>query len=93
MTSQATYADRSGTITSGGAAQTLMPANSRRRGFMIQNNSAGALTINPTGEASAGAGMVLQPGQLYEPPPFGVPTGAISIHGATTGQRFDAREW
>jgi hypothetical protein len=93
MTDQASYDDRSGAIAAGGTAQTLMAANSRRRGFFVQNNSTAALAISSVGAAGAAAGIVLQPGQLYEAPASGVPTTAISIHGATTGQRFDAREW
>jgi len=90
---QVTLTDRSGTVTAGGTAQQLMAANSSRRGFSVQNNSNGALTISSVGTASTTAGMILQPGQLYEAPITGVPTTAISILGATTGQRFDAREW
>ena len=90
---QVTLADRSGTVTAGGTAQTLMAANTARRGFSVQNNSNGALTISSVGTASTTAGMILQPGQLYEAPITGVPLTAISILGATTGQRFDAREW
>lgn len=87
------YVDRSGTVTAGGAAQTLMAANAARRGMLVQNNSSGPLTISSVGAASTSAGLILQPGQLYEAPLGGVPTAALSILGATTGQRFDAREW
>lgn len=91
--STAVYTDRSGTVTTGATAQQLMAANSSRRGFFVQNNSTGILTISSVGTASTTAGLVLQPGQLYEAPSTGVPLTAISILGATTGQRFDAREW
>ncbi len=87
------YADRSGVVAAGGTAQTLMAANAARRGFCVQNNSNAALTISSVGAASTSAGLILQPGQLYEPPAGGAPTAAISILGAATGQRFDAREW
>lgn len=90
---QVTYTDRSGTVTTGATAQVLMAANSARRGFFVQNNSTGNLTISSVGTASTTAGLVLAPGQLYEAPATGVPLTAISILGATTGQRFDAREW
>ena len=89
----AAYADRSGVVAAGGTAQTLMAANPARRGFCVQNNSNAALTVSSVGTASTSAGLILQPGQLYEPPAGGVPTAAISILGAATGQRFDAREW
>lgn len=85
---------RSGTIASGGVAQTLMAANSSRRGFWIQNVSTGDLWISDLGTASAAQpSVVVPPGALYEAPSGGVPTSAISIFGATTGQAFAAREW
>lgn len=87
------YTDRSGVVAAGATAQTLMAANAARRGFCVQNNSTGNLTISSVGVASASAGLILRPGQLYEAPLGGVPTAAISILGAITGQRFDAREW
>ena len=89
-----TLTDRSGTITSGGSAQTLMAANAARTGFYIQNSSVADLWINATGTASAGGSSLrLRPGDLYENPAFAVPTTAISIFGATTGQAFAAREF
>jgi hypothetical protein len=85
--------DRSGTITTGGAAQVLMAANSQRRGFWIQNVSGGDLWINGTGTAAASQPSLRLPaGQLYESPAFGVMTTALSIFGTTTGQAFSARE-
>lgn len=89
-----TYTDKSGTITSGGAAQTLMAANTSRKGFFIQNQSAGDLWISSVGTAAATQpSLWLPPGAYYEPPVTGVPTAAISIFGATAGQAFAAREW
>lgn len=90
---QVTYTDRSGTVTLGGTAQTLAASNASRRGFTIQNNSTANLTVNSLGTATTTAGIIIAPGQLYEWPETGIPTTAISILGATTGQRFDAREW
>ena len=43
-----TYADRSGTITTGGSAQALMPAWAGRHGCVIQNQSAGSLWVSVT---------------------------------------------
>ena len=48
----------SGTITTGGAAQTVMTANSYRCGFTIQNNSSGDLWVNELGGTAAAS----QPG-------------------------------
>jgi hypothetical protein len=87
--------NRSGTITTGGTAQILMSANPIRRGFDIQNNSAGDLAINVTnGTASLTANSIIIPtGSLYESPLSGCTNYAISIIGATTGQVFFASEW
>lgn len=90
----ATYVDRSGTITAGGTAQQLMPANAARRGFFLQNNSTGDLWINPNAAAVASQPSLKVPaGALYESPFGGAPAGAISIIGATTAQAFSAREF
>lgn len=92
--SQVTLTDRSGTITSGGTAQTLMASNAARKGFYIQNTSSGDLWISSVGTAAvAGSSMRVIAGSLYECPSYAVPTTAISIYGATTGQSFAAREF
>lgn len=88
------YADRSGTVASGGVAQALMAANPARKGYWIQNNSASDLWIRDTGTAAAiQPSLKIAAGNLYESPVTGCPTTAISIFGATTGQTFTAREW
>lgn len=89
-----THADRSGTITTGGAAQQLMAANTARRGYWIQNVSAGDLWINGQGSAAASQpSLKIVAGAYYEAPLGGCPTTAISVFGATTGQAFSSREW
>lgn len=89
-----TYTNRSGTVTLGGTAQTLMAANASRQGFIVQNVSTGDLWISSLGTAAATQPSIwLPPGSYYEPPSDGVPVAAISIFGATTGQAFSAREW
>ena len=87
-----TYTDRSGTITTGGTAQSLMSSNSSRTGYTIWNTSTGTLYFSPTGTASA-ASAPIPPGALYECPNTAVPTTAISIYGATTGQSFVSWEY
>ena len=88
------YTDHSGSITTGGAAQTMMAANTSRNGFCIQNTSSADLWVGFVGTAAAGGSSLKLPaGTLYESLPHGVPTGAISIFGATTGQSFAAVEW
>lgn len=86
--------DRSGTITTGGTPQSLMAANSSRKGFMVQNISAGDLWINELGAATQTAGSIkIAPGATYSSPLGGTPLGAVSIVGATAAQAFTAREW
>ncbi len=94
MTVRTTKTNRSGSITAGGTAQELMPANSNRKGWEIQNTSSGDLWFNETGVASvqSSPSFKIEAGgsALYD---SAVTTDAISIIGATTGQTFTAREW
>jgi len=91
---QVTSTDKSGTITAGGSAQTIMAANTNRRGFSIQNNSNADLWFSGLATAVVTQpSMRLASGALYESPMHAVVTGAISMIGATTGQAFTAREW
>lgn len=87
--------DRSGSITAGAVAQTLMAANSARGGWSLQNNSSGDLWFNELGSAAVATqpSIKVAAGDYYESPVTGCPTGAISVYGATTGQTFSAREW
>ena len=86
--------DRSGTVTTGGTAQTLMAAQPQRAGFWIQNNSAGDLWIRAGGTAAATQpSLRIPPNSLYENPDACVPLDAISIFGATAAQAFTCREW
>lgn len=98
---QGALTDKSGTITAGGTAQVLAAAKSDRRYLMIQNLSTGVLWVNTTGTAAVGqpsialkACTVLNDGTggaiVFEG--SFIPTGAVSILGATTGQPFAARE-
>lgn len=86
--------DRSGTITSGGASQTVMGQNNNRHGCSIQNVSSGDLWVNDVG----GSAVANQPsfkvtsGAMYQCV-NGSGTAAITVLGATTGQAFAAREW
>ncbi|MEK7392246.1 MAG: hypothetical protein AAB214_06745 [Fibrobacterota bacterium] len=90
----------SGTITTGGTAQTLVafPAGARPRGFWIQNlDDAATLYIRGDGQAAtAGVGsIVMNPGDLYETPhfwPVGNPVPSVSVFSTKTGHAFSA-EW
>lgn len=92
---RASVIDRSGSITTGGAAQSLMASNVQRRGLLIQNSSSGDLWINEIGGTAVAASPSIKilPGESYERLAGAVPITAISIIGATTGQTFTAREW
>ena len=84
--------DRSGSIAAGAAAQVLAAALATRKGLKGQNISAGDLWINEIGGTAAAdtaGSWRVQPGQT-----FCVSTNrAISIIGATTGQKFTATEY
>jgi hypothetical protein len=88
----ASVTDSSGSITIGGDAQELMPINLVRKGFYVQNTSAADLYINWITTADV-LSLKLSAGALYEWPSTLVPTGAISIFGATTGQTYFAGEF
>lgn len=80
--------DRSGTISSGGAAQNAMSANTARKRWSLANNSDTAMTVHAAGTASATAGLPVYPGQTAS----GDETNAISVFCATTGKAFTAWE-
>jgi hypothetical protein len=87
-----TGTDRSGSITTGGTAQTLAALNNARRGLPIQNISSADLWINETGgtaAANAAGSFQLVPGATA----YIDTRQAVSIIGATTGQKFTATEF
>lgn len=83
--------DRSGSITAGGTAQTLAAANTSRRSLQGQNISTADLWINEIGGTAAvdTAGSY----KIIANATFAISTTrAISIIGATTGQKWTATE-
>lgn len=85
--------DRSGTITSGGAAQTAAAANTTRSYLLIQNVSDTDMWVNFGVTAVANQPSILiVAGGSYENPPHWCPTGLISVIGATTGKAFTIKE-
>ena len=88
----ATPTNRSGSITTGGAAQGLLAANANRKGIEFFNNSVGSIWLNVVGTATAGGGSIEVRGGGYWSPPV-VPVTAISVIGATTGQAFTCWEY
>lgn len=80
-------------VTTGATAQEVFAANTSRKFFQFVNNSTGDLTVRyGATNATATAGIVVQPGgSITEAGPY-VPTSKISVYGATTGQGFYAVE-
>lgn len=83
--------DRSGAITLGGTAQVLAAANTSRKSLTVQNISVADIWVNEIGGTAAvdtaGSWKIAAGGA------FAVSTNrAISIIGATTGQKFTATE-
>jgi hypothetical protein len=87
--------NRSGSIALGGKAQTFAPAKDARLGASIRNTSAGSLWMNDTGEDATmdHQSLEIKTGEYFEWPPHAIPSGPISIIGATTGQTFYGRDW
>jgi len=92
-----TFVNRSGSITTGGTAQVLMAAKTQaheRSGFFIQNISSGDLWIHDLGTATQDQPSIkIASGGFFTMVGADCPDTAISIIGATTGQKFVAREW
>jgi len=91
----AVASDGSGTVATGGSAQTLFGGILPVNGFVVQNNSSAALWISDVGVASAGGASIqlAANGGLFATPSGYKPAGAVSLYGATTGQAFVARRW
>lgn len=85
--------DRSGTITLGGTAQSLMAANLARRYLFVENLSVGDEWINFTVAAVLSQPSIrLVPGASFVMESSIVSSDALSIIGATTAQAFAAKE-
>lgn len=83
--------NRSGAITTGGTAQSLAVANANRKSLSGQNISSGDLWINEVGGTAAidAAGSY----KITAGAAFKINTNqAVSIIGATAGQKFTATE-
>jgi len=94
-TAGAAASDGSGTVATGGSAQTLFGGIVPVNGYLVQNNSNAALWVCDVGAASAGGAsvQVAADGGLFVTPSGYRPAGAVSLFGATTGQAFSARRW
>lgn len=93
VTSGATAVTKSGTITLGGTAQTVMAANTSRKGYFFQNLSTETMWGSFLGNAAADTAgsfeiapkAVISSGSVCE-------TNALSVVSATTGSKFTAWE-
>ena len=94
-TAGAVASDGSGTLATGGSAQTLFGGIVPSNGFLVQNNSSAALWLSDAGTASAGGAsiQIAANGGIFITPGGYKPAGAVSIFGATTGQAFAGRRW
>lgn len=86
--------DRSGTIATGGQAQTVANVNANRRWLLFQNVSDTDMWVNFSAAAVAGQSSILLKanGGSYENPPQFCPTGLVSVMCATTGKAFVIKE-
>ncbi len=94
-TAGAVARDGSGTLATGGSAQTLFGGIVPANGFVVQNNSSSALWISDVGVAANGGASIQigANGGSFATPSGYKPAGAVSLYGATTGQAFAARRW
>jgi len=93
QSANATPTNRSGSITTGGAAQVAMAALSTRKGYFFQNISSeimwgsftGTAAPNTSGSFPISPNGIIRSTQVCE-------TTALSIYGATTGKVYTAWE-
>lgn len=86
--------DGSGTVVTGGTAQTLFAGVVPATGYLVANNSSATLYVSDVGTASAGgASIPIAAGALFMTSSGYKPAGAVSLYGSTTGQAFAARRW
>jgi hypothetical protein len=90
---QGTNTDRSGTLTTGGAAQQIAAANSSRKQFFFQNLSNATMWVNfGTAAVQGEPSIAVLPNYSLSFDGV-VDTGLVSVIGATTGQAWTAKEW
>lgn len=88
--------DASGTVTTGGTSQQVMPAKTSRTYLMCQNpiTATETLFVNLDGAASTTAGSIeLAAGgtMSFHGSSF-IPTGPVTVTAATTGHRFVCKQ-
>lgn len=98
-----TATDRSGTLTTAGTAQTLVPQNTARRGLAIQNKNAPGssysqstsvfMNCQTTATVGGVGSLEIPAGALYETPGHHVGTGACSFISGTASTPVYIREF
>jgi len=90
---QGTLTDRSGTIATGGVAQTVCAANGSRQYLLFENVSDADLWINFTTTAvlNEPSFRIVSKGSLVMESSF-ITTEALSVIGANTGQAYTCKE-
>lgn len=88
------FKDASGSIAAGGTAQTALAENRDRDYLLVQNVSSGDLFVDFDGTAAVAdqPSVKIAAGAAFVWETRFVPTGAVSIIGATTGQKFTIKE-
>ncbi len=85
--------DASSSIATGGTSQQVFAANAARSWLFIQNISSAVMYINFGATAVVDSNsMKLNANSFYENPPHYCPAGTVTIIGATTGQKFVAKQ-
>ena len=93
LNANASPIDRSSTITTGGAAQNAVAALATRKAYFFQNISSESMWASFTGTAApntVGSFEIVPKGVIRSTTVC--ETTALSIYGATTGQKFTAWE-
>jgi hypothetical protein len=86
--------DGSGSVSSGGTAQTLFGGLVPVDGWLVANNSSAMLYVSDVGAATpGGASIPIAAGTVFATPSGYKPAGPVSLYGTTAGQAFAARRW
>jgi hypothetical protein len=86
--------DGSGSVQTGGSAQSLFSGIIPNNGWLVANNSSATLYVSDVGAATpGGASIPISPGGVFVTPSGYKPAGTITLYGAATGQAYAARRW
>lgn len=89
-TAAAWTTETNGTLTGAAAATNVLAANASRKGIAFLNNSAGQARIRFGAAADATHGLPVAAGGYWEAPTHMMPSGAMSVYFAVTGEYWVA---